>query len=122
MRKQDKLTAEDALNKELQNARRWATAKEWDAVKQAITARNILGEDLDHFTPPPMVYELDEDVRDRLMAHTRQDAAHALMNTINLLEEVRRMRRRYNHIQIAFMIVCFGIVLLGLEVWWYAGR
>ncbi|RUZ76916.1 hypothetical protein EN943_15660 [Mesorhizobium sp. M7A.F.Ca.US.006.01.1.1] len=41
----------------------------------------------------PTVYSLDEDTRDRLIVHARQDAAHALLNTISLLQ-LRRADRR----------------------------
>jgi hypothetical protein len=50
------------------------------------TARVTLEGDLGQFTDqPPAYYDLDEPTRDRLLAHARQDAAHALLNTSSLL-------------------------------------
>jgi hypothetical protein len=36
---------------------------------------------------------LDSSEKNRLIAHGRQDGAHALLNTITLLEEMRKLKR-----------------------------
>jgi hypothetical protein len=59
----------------------------------SIVARNILHEDLGRFDTRLRRYGLDDDTRDRLIAHARQDAAHALVNTATLLEQVKALRR-----------------------------
>jgi len=45
-------------------------------------ARTILHEDLGHFCEEgdrPTLYTLDDDTKDRLLAHARQDSAHAVI-------------------------------------------
>jgi hypothetical protein len=53
-----------------------------------VVARNVLQEDLGRFAGRLHAYHLDDDTRDRLLAHTRQDAAHALCNTAVLLDQI----------------------------------
>jgi hypothetical protein len=36
---------------------------------------------------------MDQSTRDRLLAHARQDASHALLNTTTLLQQMASMRR-----------------------------
>jgi hypothetical protein len=57
--------------------------------------KNILHEELGwHKTRWPLrIYNLQDDTRDRLLAHARQDAAHALCNTVTLLDQVKILRR-----------------------------
>lgn len=50
------------------------------AAIDAVTAKNILHEELGRFTDEQPVYFLDEETRDRLLAHARQDAAHAVLS------------------------------------------
>jgi hypothetical protein len=54
-----------------------------------IIARHILEDDLGRFAEGPTPYQLDQQTRDILLAHARQDAAEALLNTKALLEEMR---------------------------------
>lgn len=52
------------------------------AARNAATARNVLHEELGFFGEwDGAKYDLDDQVRDRLLAHTRQDAAHAVVNS-----------------------------------------
>jgi hypothetical protein len=71
-------------------------------------ARNVLQEELGTLAikrRPPPVYHLDEDARDRLLAHARQDAAHALCNTVTLLNQMKVLRRA--------MLILIGLFILG---------
>lgn len=43
---------------------------------------------------PQTEYHLDQPIRDRLMANTRQDIAHALLNTITMMDDARSLKRR----------------------------
>jgi hypothetical protein len=81
----------------------------------SIVAKNVLHEDLGRFDTIPQWYRLDTDTRDRLIAHARQDAAHALFNTATLLEQVRTLRRGLRLIGVLMFVLV--IVVLGPLVW-----
>jgi hypothetical protein len=68
-----------------------------------VVARNVLQEDLGRFTGRLHTYHLDGDTRDRLLAHARQDAAHALSNTAALLDQIEALRRT--------MLVLIGLMI-----------
>jgi hypothetical protein len=68
-----------------------------------VVARNVLHEDLGRFKGRLHAYHLNDDVRDRLLAHARQDAAHALCNTSSLLDQVKALRRT--------MLVLIGLMI-----------
>jgi hypothetical protein len=57
-------------------------------------AKEILQEEMGQRSIPQPEYGLDQAARYRLLAHTRQDAAHALLNTMTLMKEVRKLKRR----------------------------
>lgn len=76
-----------------------------DAI-DATTARNILHGDLGIFDDELTTYNLDQATRDRLLAHARQDAAHALISVIKLSREVRSLKR---------MIMMAILLLLAVE-------
>jgi hypothetical protein len=62
--------------------------------ENAAMANCILQEDLGHYPDSPLFdYGLDDEARDRLLAHARQDAAHALCNTETLLKQAKSLRR-----------------------------
>jgi hypothetical protein len=52
-------------------------------------ARGVVNEDIDPDNYVHGMYHLNETMRDTLLAHTREDAAHALLNTTSLLKRVR---------------------------------
>jgi hypothetical protein len=51
-------------------------------------AKNVMLEDIGTFGDPNPVYGLSEGDKDRLLAHARQDAANAMLNSANALEEI----------------------------------
>jgi hypothetical protein len=68
----------------------------------------VLHEDLGWVGESHHTYELDEDTRDRLLAHGRQDAAHAVYNSSSLLDEVQLLRhqvRRLANMSVAALIL-----------------
>jgi len=85
----EKLTAKEALKAEL------------DAIKSlrgdasmidAAIGRNILREDLGEYKTDWLAsYSLDEHTRDRLIAHARQDAAHAVLIASRIRGEVKTL-------------------------------
>lgn len=60
----------------------------WD--NHAIAHGTLQG-DLGTNGKPRDPYYLDDMTRDILIAHSRQDAAHALLNTMSLLKRVRQL-------------------------------
>ena len=52
---------------------------------QAI-ARNVTDEEMGRYGEHPLEYSLKQKTKDTLLAHGRQDAAHALCNTTSLLD------------------------------------
>ncbi|CCV06714.1 conserved hypothetical protein [Mesorhizobium metallidurans STM 2683] len=76
------------------------------ANRNSMVARNILHEELGYFSDVQTSYSLDEETRDRLIAHGRQDAAHALTNTIALMESQasRRWTNRLLLIAVALLV------------------
>jgi hypothetical protein len=75
--------------------------------KNAAKARNILDEELGFFGHSTISYDVDEATRDTLIAHARQDAAHALLNTGTLLKQMRALR----------YTLWLVVVLLGVIIW-----
>lgn len=101
-------TAEQDLQARLQTIR--AIEGNNQASIDAATARNILHEELGRFEGDLTSYDLDQQTRDRLIAHTRQDAAHAVLSVGSLSKEVRALR---GTIRILMVLV---IALLALQL------
>lgn len=75
-----------------------------------VIARNILHGDLGHFRDEGFQeYNLDERARDRLIAHARQDAALAVLNSASILDELARVRRRQ---RIMILLLVAAVVLV----------
>jgi hypothetical protein len=111
----EKQTADEALKKALKAAQMFAVrGTDWNATKNRLVAQNILHEELGQFSDIQSMYDLDEATRNRLIAHTRQDAAHALCNTITLMEEVRSLRRDIRNMEFGFGVFC---VAVGFWLW-----
>ncbi|MHC2454523.1 hypothetical protein ACVMIX_001164 [Rhizobium leguminosarum] len=81
------------------------------AAVDAAIARNILHEELGQFEDSALAtYNLDDTTRDRLIAHARQDAAHAIMGIGTLTNEVRSLRRSIS------AVVVLLVVLIAVEL------
>ncbi len=65
------------------------------SAENGIVARDVLHGEIGLNGPSERhePYHLDADTRDILIAHGRQDAAHALLNTMTLVTEVASLRR-----------------------------
>ena len=102
---QNRLTAEESYSISKKTIKELGgTVTELDAE----LARNILHDDLGYFAKSwPSVYSLDEETRDRLIAHARQDAAHAVLFAGRISTEVKSLKR-----QNKFLMVLIGIVII----------
>src|ERR1700682_3947552 len=80
-----------------------------EAIINRFTAKEILHEELGLRSSHQPDYGFDQTTRDRLIAHTRKDAAHALLNTMTLMKEVRELKRRSakfeNTVVLTFLIL-----------------
>jgi hypothetical protein len=68
-----------------------------------------------------MAEPLDESTRDRLAAHGRQDASHALLVTLRLESEVKEMKRLIRTIRLVIVVLCVAFLLLlawAPHMWW----
>jgi hypothetical protein len=69
-------------------------------------ARNTLEQEIGRFGEDHLSnYELDVKKRDRLLAHGRQDTAYALCNTIDLLNEMKALKKRFARFERACLAV-----------------
>jgi hypothetical protein len=84
--------------------------------KNLLIARDVTREELgrDPAAPQPE-YVIDREAIDRLIFHTRQDAAHALLNTITLLDNVRKLERRSRTDRIMIAIL---LAIVATCIWW----
>jgi hypothetical protein len=80
------------------------TGDNWDNYAAAFST---LQREIGHFPDDTHLdcYEFDEAIRNRLLAHGRQDAAHALMNTASLLNRVVSLQRQ---------VAALGLVTLSM--------
>ncbi|MBY5317914.1 hypothetical protein GR210_27055 [Rhizobium leguminosarum] len=108
-----KPTAEQDLQTRLQAIR--SLGGNDQAFVDATIARNILHEDLGQFEGSLTTYNLDDATRDRLIAHARQDAAHAVMSASSLSKDVGGLKRSIN-LLIGLMAVLLVIELVRFVV------
>jgi len=91
-RKQD--NSEEALKLQISAIRDWTFAgdPELEGWIRGAIARNVLHEEIGLYADAQPTYHLDQETRDRLLAHARQDAAHALINTeVSALQIFKRV-------------------------------
>ncbi|MBY3262223.1 hypothetical protein HFO15_11240 [Rhizobium laguerreae] len=102
-----KLTFQEAVKLELETIKSVQGRASQDTA-EATMARFVLKEDLCELKNEwPTIYGLDEDTRDRLIAHARQDAALAYYSSNNTKKEVKRLR---------FLVWSLGLINLGFLV------
>ena len=107
----DKQTASDDLKTRLQVIR--GVEGNNQAAIDATTARNILHEELGFFSDEQTTYNMDEVTRNRLIAHTRQDAAHAVLSVGNVAREVDKLKRLAKAI-FCVLVVIAAVLIIGL--------
>ena len=85
--------------------------------ENGIAAQNVLREEMGVYGEPEWNYDIDERTKNTLLAHTRQDVAHALLNTIALLrgtENLLKLSTRVRALQVWMFVLTLGI---GFLVW-----
>ena len=88
-------------------------------MEAGIVAKNVLHDELGYFSDSDDDdYGLDETTRDRLIAHGRQDAAHTLINTMDLMKAISKLETSISwHFTIEEWSSLICIVLLALILW-----
>jgi hypothetical protein len=111
----DKETSEEALERAIKAHRRvFVPGRSWPVQANRTIAENVLNQELGHFADRHSPYHLDQETRDLLLAHTRQDAAQALLNTISMMEEIHRLKKTLSILGFALFVS-----LVWIEVWKY---
>jgi hypothetical protein len=81
-----------------------------------LIAQDVTREELGHDPAAPQPeYVINREAIDRLIFHTRQDAAHALLNTITLLDNLRKLERRSRTDRIVIAILSATVAAW---IWW----
>ena len=62
------------------------------ATKNFWISKNVLHEELGTFGETTEIYDLNKNTADILIAHGRQDIAHALLNTGSILKELKKIK------------------------------
>ena len=78
----------------------------------AVIAKNVLREDIEEGL---RFYGLDKPQSDRLLAHARQDAAHAVINTSSILDVMTRitdLQRRITRFQKIIMALLILLIFM----------
>ena len=78
----------------------------------SVVGNNTLHMELELFDTPQQTYDLTPQQRDRLIAHGRQDAAHALLNSLAALRQLEQLR------QTVWAIVNFAVVVIAVGTWY----
>jgi hypothetical protein len=91
-----------------------SSSEDKQMLKDQRLAQNILDADLGHFSDRPPDCVLDQAVRDRLLAHARRDAAHALINTVRLISNVKELKLL---IMMTWLTLGISLVILLLTLW-----
>ncbi|MGN6471972.1 MAG: hypothetical protein ACTHLC_20560 [Rhizobiaceae bacterium] len=76
-------------------------------------ARITLHDELGHYGENPNVYDLDDQTRDRLIVHARQDAAHALTTALSTADKINKIANRLS----ALILGCTLLILLA--IWFF---
>lgn len=87
-----------------------------DTERGQIIAREILHDELEYHDSPQIVYEMSDAVKNRLLAHARQDASHAVCNTSYVLDKLKIVDTNLRFANF-WLLVIIGL-LLSHRWWW----
>jgi hypothetical protein len=86
------------------------------ADRNYLLAKDVMLDEIsNHPEAPQREYHIDQATRDRLIIHTREDVAHALLNTITLMKDVQNLKQRSRNTRIVIAIFCAAIATW---IWW----
>jgi hypothetical protein len=114
-----KQTSQQALEMALKAHRELSLpGSNWTKQANHIIARNVLDAELERYADEPPIYRLDQETRDRLLVHARQDAAEALLQARSLVDEVHRLKSVLRSLNFS---AWFLFASYFLWLWWKAG-
>jgi hypothetical protein len=106
----EKEKSDDVLDRQIKGSRILAVpGTDQRQVENRLVARNVLDTELGRYSDPQPVYGLNDETRDRLVAHARQDAAHALSNTITLMNDVQVLLKETRKTNRTLFLVFIGL-------------
>jgi hypothetical protein len=116
---ENKRTSQEALETALKTQRMlFVRGSDWNKQANHIIARNVFDSELGRYADDLPVYHLDEDTRDRLLAHARKDAAEALCHLRYLMDEVHQLKATLRNWNFTACLLVVGFLLL---LWWKSG-
>jgi hypothetical protein len=104
-------TAEADLATSLKSLRDMGLTSEHHA--NLAVAKNVTNEELGRYGEHPLEYALKQKTKDTLLAHGRQDAAHALCNTKSILDQNAKISSRLNTLN---WLMVVAVCMLGAIV------
>jgi hypothetical protein len=114
-----KQTAQEALAIALKTQKFLSVpGSNWTKLANHIIARNVLDSELGRFADELPVYHLDQETRDRLLVHARQDAAEAMCHVSSLMDDVHQLRATLRSWNFTACVLVVGFLL---SLWWKAG-
>ncbi len=78
-----------------------------------IIAKNVLDEEMGRYGDHSLEYSLQQKTKDTLLAHGRQDAAHALCNTKSLLDQNAKISSQLKTLN---LLVLLSVIMLAAIV------
>jgi hypothetical protein len=116
---ENKQTSQEALETALKGQRMlFVRGSDWNKQANHIIARNVFESELGRYADDLPAYHLDEDTRDRLLAHARQDAAEALCHLRSLMDDVHQPKAKLRSWNLTAWVLVVGFLLL---LWWKSG-
>jgi hypothetical protein len=116
---ESKQTAEEALAVVLKAQRSISLpGSDWNKQANHLVARNVLHSELGRYADSQPIYALDQETRDRLLVHARQDAAEAMCHARSLMDEVHQLKSALRGVSLTALVL-FAAYLLW--AWWESG-
>lgn len=87
------------------------TGSEAAEIRNIVLGRNILQEDLEQGGGEGATYNLDQESRDRLLAHSRQDIASAVAMARSALQEAHKAARLGAEVRALRWLLLFSVLV-----------
>jgi hypothetical protein len=116
---ENKQTSEQALVIALKTQRDlFIWGSNWNKQANHVVARNVLHAELGRYSDDLPIYNLDQETRDRLLVHARQDAAEALYHASSLMDDVHQLKSTVRGLSFSILCICVTALVLS---WWKWG-
>jgi hypothetical protein len=122
MKKWEEMSAREAYEVIMSAIRKVSPGEDLRGIAAEKLAETILASDLGRYSDPRPEYSLDDTTRDRLIAHARLDAAHALHVALRISSEVRWLATLVGAslaILVVFFVAFLVLTVWPLYAWWH---